>query len=335
MFNDHPFHSVGLLEKTDSSFVPKLEVFEILRKEKSVSSIQDTFLKRYGVQLSEKEAKEKAISSVQDTFLRRYGIQLSEAEATDLLNYSSKLDSLTPGLWIGKREVANLDAAELGGMSGDITGMGAQNVRQVALDLREGTNSSFEDLLVKLRKGEAEVTKEVSRIKGEFRETVTSTLRSRGFSDDLLEEVCSGDDCILVIKKNKPLSSQDQEALVRAFASKPKPTQFRLSFIPEGIEQASLRTNLAVDGELIEKSIRRLKTGIREGEISPEVFNDLTIATSMPTTRGSGKVDLIVGIGNQRNLSQKQRDILKEALEEALTEQDQTYEAGRIHFVSP
>ncbi len=53
----------------------------------------------------------------------------------------------------------------------------------------------------------------------------------------------------------KELTAQDQITLVSKFSSQENPSQYRLSIIPAGVKHSN-RTNLAVHGQLVEKTYK-------------------------------------------------------------------------------
>src|SRR5690606_12175335 len=95
---------------------------------------------------------------------------------------------------------------------------------------------------------------------------------------------------------------------VKAFASNKNPSQFRLSFVPENV-QKNERIQIATHGELFEKSVRK---NIKGSLIDSAFLKDITIASVMPATKGSGKVRLIFSSLEMKNLTRKQQDLIKE-----------------------
>lgn len=317
---DHPLAKANLTEAipgTGENTVA-LPVFEVIRKVKSPSRselevYQATYLSDTGVSLTHIQASERLMSvRLANELNTKFGSELLPAHAKELLNYSSSLDSLTPGLWVKERVSANLNEAKLGGMSGDVTGMGARNIRQVAYDIAKTTKGSAEEVLSSTRKGEQAVTQTFDEIKNNFKVTVKDVLDKRGIK---YSDPCSGDDCVMI--PSSKLSAKDENALVNAFAKQDNPSQYRLSFIPEGVSSAD-RTNLAVHGELVEKELRKRLIGVGEGKISYDKLSQITVATKMPKQIKSGDVGLILGVGKDSPLSKAEKELLESHLSSAV-----------------
>ncbi|EPZ50024.1 hypothetical protein M902_0867 [Bacteriovorax sp. BAL6_X] len=291
---NHPLAKVGLIERIDdqNTFVPTLEVFEVARKITGPSYARGEYLA--------------------NELNQRFGSKLSIQEGQDLMKYIKNLDSLTPGLWIKERVHANLNSAVSGGMSGDITGMGARNIRQVAFDILNNDKNSPSDIVKVTREGEVKVTKTFNQIKARFNNIVKDVLDERQIE---YTNACSGDDCVMI--PSKELTAKDQIALVSKFASQENPSQFRLSIIPAGVKQND-RTNLALHGELIEKHLRKILTGVDAGKINHSKLRNLTIATKMPTQIKKGKIDLIIGVKETHEFTNDEQILIEKALKESI-----------------
>ena len=317
---NHPLAKVGLIEKTKDkkSFVPTLEVFEVARKVSGPPSAQG--------------------EALANELNRRFGSKLSIQDGQELMSYIKNLDSLTPGLWIKERVNANLNDASLGGMSGDITGMGARNIRQVAFDILHTDKDSPSDIVKATRAGEEKVTKTFDQIKTRFNQIVKDVLDERQIE---YSNACSGDDCVMI--PSKELTAKDQIALVSKFASQENPSQYRLSIIPAGVKQSD-RTNLAVHGELVEKHLRKILTGVGDGKINHSKLKNLTIATKMPTQIKQGKVDLIIGVKEELQFTPREQVLIQKALKESIekvnnelgteaAEKSSNYSAGTMAWI--
>ncbi|WP_412471158.1 hypothetical protein [Halobacteriovorax sp. RT-2-4] len=291
---NHPLSRVGLIEKVGQSqnYIPTLEVFEVARKITGP-------LNGHGETLA-------------NELNRRFGSKLSIQDGQDLMNYIRNLDSLTPGLWLKQRVNANLNAASFGGMSGDITGMGARNIRQVALDILRTENQSPRDIIKATRAGEQQVTATFDQIKTKFNQIVKDVLDERQIE---YFDACSGDDCVMI--PSKQLTAKDEIALVSRFSAQENPSQYRLSFIPSGVKQSE-RTNLAVHGELVEKHLRKILTGIGDGKIPHSKLKNLTIATKMPSQINKGKIDLIIGVKERLEFTRQEQLLIQKALNDSV-----------------
>jgi len=342
----HPLARAGLTENIpgSSSQTVALPVFEVVRKIKSptrdeLKVFKSEYLKETGKEINYEDASALLSSRrLANELNTKFGSELSEQNARELLDYSTKLDSLTPGLWVKERVNANLNDAVNGGMSGDVTGMGARNIRQVAYDIAQTSDKSAAGIVDAARKGEQAVTKTFDDIKNNFKTTVKDVLDKRGIK---YSDPCSGDDCVMVPKSK--LKESDENALVNAFAKQSNPSQYRLSFIPEGVK-GSDRTNLAVHGELVEKELRKRILGVADGKIDHSKLSQLTIATKMPGKINDGGVGLILGVGENANLTSAERKILEtqlnsavkkvnEALAKEAPEKSFNYKAGSINWL--
>lgn len=344
--SNHPLAKAGLIDEIPGSKTKtvSLPVFEVVRKVKSptpqeLSVFKEEISKELGRDISSREANEILMGRrLANELNTKFGSQLSDTDAQELLSYSNGLDSLTPGLWVKERVSANLNDAVNGGMSGDVTGMGARNIRQVAYDIAQNPRSDASSVIDSTRKGEQAVTQTFDDIKQNFRTTVQDVLEQRGIK---YSDPCSGDDCVMIPKTK--LSNADENALVTAFAKQDNPSQYRLSFIPDGVK-GSDRTNLAVHGELVEKELRKRLIGVSNGKISYDKLSQITIATKMPGKINDGGVGLILGIGDNAKLTQADKDLISSALDGAVKKVNESlakeapgtnfsYGAGKIDWL--
>ena len=180
--------------------VLNLKAIEIIRKLPSPSSSEVSQLsKKYNGKLSSKDLEQELKSKELINQLKlKLGIKLETQDAIDILDYTKRLDGLTPGLWLKERVNANLNEATFGGMSGDITAMGARNIQRVGLDIANMKTNSAKEALSATRLGEELVTKQFDKIKDNFTTTVKRVLSQRGLKS---VTPCSGDDCIMIPTK--------------------------------------------------------------------------------------------------------------------------------------
>lgn len=246
---------------------------------------------------------------------KRYDLKLSTTEIENLHNYVKELNDLTPGLWIKKREFANLDNAQAGGLTADVTGMGAENIKQVAYDLAKlEANASAADAVKKIRLGEQEITSTFNSIKKDFDLTIRDVLQRKGIPHDI---VCSGDDCAVSVKEG--LTMIDQEEITRVFAAKKNPSQFRLSFIPPSVAKDD-RIQLATHGELIEKGLRKKIKGLSADSVDPNIVKQLTMATVMPSKLGDGPVQVIIAADKKLKLTKEQKENIEKICREIVND---------------
>lgn len=321
----HPLSKANLVETIPgtSKQTVSLPVFEVIRKVKAPTNeelavFKSEYLKETGEALNNRQAAQ-ALSSrrLANELETKFGAKLTPEQAQELFTYSNKLDSLTPGLWVKERVSANLNEANFGGMSGDVTGMGARNIRQVAYDLATQSDGDPAKVIAATRRGEQNVTQVFDDIKNNFKTTVKEVLDERGIG---FKDPCSGDDCVMIPEKQ--LSTADENALVEAFAKQGNPSQYRLSFIPKGVKGAD-RTNLAVHGELVEKELRKRLIGVSSSKIDQQKLSQLTMATRMPVQINEGNVQLVLGIGKETKLSAKERKLIEDALPAAIQKVNQ------------
>lgn len=277
-----------LLEKTASgAMIPKVGVFELLRKT-SASTDKDL--------AQELSAK--------------FGIRVSDEEAALLNRYYRQTDKFSPGLWMDERVMANLDSAEFGGFSVDFKGMGAKNIQQVASDLAQTSGQGLETTVARIRLGEEKVTRDFDRAKLDFQTTVNAQFTRLGIR---VQNRCSGDDCVSL--PSQALTKEQQREVVRALAnSVDKPADYRLSFIPENVP-ANLRTQLSVQGELIEKAMRSRLTGFGTNQLPSSLLDKIIFAIDMPKDLKTGRAKLIMDVHPGTTLDSRQLRLIHEEFE--------------------
>lgn len=278
-----------LMEKTSSGvLIPTQKVFEFMRKANLKDSSAD-FSK---------------------AFEKSFGVKLSDSEVAHLKNYFTEVDKFSPGLWMEERVLANLDEAAEGGFSADFKGMGARNIKQVAEDLASSYKKPLEESVDRIRKGEELVTKEFESAKGSYQNLVAQKLKGLGI--DVVNK-CSGDDCASI--PARALSSEEQRRVVEAIAtSTDTPANYRLCFIPPGVE-GKLRTQLSVQGELIEKGLRSAVTGFGDHLISPSRLDKVIFAVEMPKDLRTGSAKLVIQSNSKVQLTSKELALIQKEFE--------------------
>ncbi len=289
-----------LLSGNDTKKIPSIEVFEVLRKAKSLAPEELAAL-----------------------FQKRFNANLSSSTAKMLKDYADEVDQFSPGIWIEQRVVANLDDASQGGFSVDFKGMGARNVHQVAQDLMK--SESVDEAISNIRKGEGIVTEQFDSAKSGFQKLVSDSLSHFNIP---ITTKCSGDDCVSIPQAILP--DVAKEKMMDSIARTANPSGYRLSFIPPNVTQQS-RTELAVHGELIEKQVRKELTGYGAGRISPQLLDKITIALDMPAKLGDGEVRLLVKPAPGVDITQEQIKTIQEYLPQAVTKvnKEVSQETGR------
>lgn len=243
-----------------------------------------------------------------------HNINLTPTEASNINHYVHKLNNLTPGLWNEVRENANLDGAIYGGITGDVTGLGASNIRQVALDIASlDSKARTEDAIAKIRQGEVHVTKQFNDIKKNFELTMREVLQKRGIGHNVK---CSGDDCVVII--TEAIDTTQQHEIIRTFTKQANPSQYRMSFVPPNAPLKS-QTNIAVHGEMVEKELRQSLKGIGPDLIDPIIMRKLCFGMSMPNSLKSGPIELLISSANDVNLTKNQLELIKSKFNKAVT----------------
>lgn len=315
----HPLNKAGLTEEIEGTNTLTLNtsLFEIVRKvpkpsEDNVIATMKKYETKPGSNMNYEQAEYYLkVKNIQKQIKEKHGVELDESQAQQVLNYGENLDSLTPGLWTAKREFASLDKASHGGMSGDVTGMGAQNMKQVAKDLANSNNTTDpREALVAIREGEEKITGVFKDVKKDFEQTVERILRERKIP---FQTKCSGDDCVVIPEKE--LSLDDHRAMMKAFTQKDNPSQFRMSFIPRDVP-SNARSQLAVNGELVEKELRKLLTGVGQGKITKERLDQITMGTRMPKEWSDGAIDLLYT--SPTDISKEERELINKQFKEAV-----------------
>lgn len=279
----------------DGNTVPSLELIEVIRKnlDKTDSQIEQLLA---------------------NTFK---GANLDKKSVKALRDYTHSLKKFEPGIWNESRQLASLDEAANGGFSADFTGMGSHNLLQIAKDLADNQNN-ITKTVDKLRKGEESVTQMFDQRKQKFMQYAEEIYSDFNIP---VEKICSGDDCVVYPKKNLGISPAKQEELERAMLAKinssDAPNGFRLSFIPSGAQREA-RSELATQGELIEKQIRKKVYGTTSATIDVNIGQKTTIGIKMPKTLGKGKVKVL--IKTQGELTKNEIKIVKEKTLEAINE---------------
>lgn len=277
-----------LTTHANGAALPHLKVFEVLRK--NVNKSEPDLIK---------------------IFKEKFNVTITQKQAALFKNYYREVDSFSPGLWVEKRLVANLDEAKFGGFSADFKGLGATNIRQVAYDLSfKGEN--LEKSLTRIRVGESLVTTSFEKQKNRFQTLVAEELKRIGVG---VKTLCSGDDCVSL--PTRPLLHHEEEAIIKKLATSGAPDALRISFIKAGVKEAD-RTKLAVHGELIEKELRERVAGFTQNKMSPKELENIIIAVKMPLNINTGKVELILAGGKTTPLTSKQIKLLNDHLKSSI-----------------
>jgi|GEM_PF-2934856 len=268
-----------------SSYLPKREVFEILRKEKSPEDIQNV---------------------IEKTFNQKITLQ----QAQDLKTYATQVDSFSSGIYSAKRINATLDNANKGGISMDFAGMGAYNIRETALGLTRSKN--LDDALEQARKAEQTVTKVFKR-RMEDKIILIDNYLGKKKGHGSIDMKCSGDDCVAVLPSS--ISQKEQKELISRLSKTDAPSGLRVSFISPKITNAESRNMIATHGESLEKLTRKYL----QGQIPQTTLSKITLGVSMEGAEiGQGAARLLIG-NSQAKLGKAEHGQIKKAFEKALT----------------
>ncbi|HWU43106.1 MAG TPA: hypothetical protein VN132_06700, partial [Bdellovibrio sp.] len=266
------------------------DVFDIVRKnmgndQKISQAIQQRF----------------ALSRLPDETVRR------------LQSYVKATDEFSPGVFIPRREVANLNEAPMGGFTADVIGLGASNLKGTSEALARSKN--LDQVLVEARQAEQSVTKQFIEQKKYFEDAVKKSVDS-----GKLKTICSGDDCVAIAVK--PLSETDKKNILRNLADSPYSGKFRLAFVSEGVRDPLVRNTLSTHGESVEKLLRSALGTVME----PRKLKGLTFGLDMRTQNlNSGSVKLLIGEASEVRLTTQERNLIQKKFAEALQEFNQDF----------
>ncbi len=256
---------------------------------------------------------------IQSALIQRYGLKdISLKTVKDIESYAAKVDEFSPDLYIVKREVATLHEAPKGGISADMVGMGAQNLRSTADALVQAKNA--DEAIVQARAMERKVTEGFNEQKDGFQKVVADAVGA-----DRMKTICSGDDCVSIA--NSALNSEDKSKILQGLADQGYSSKFRLSFIPEGIPEASARTSLATHGETIEKMIQKNLSQ----EMEPGRMKGLIFGVDMQTTKlNEGPVKLLIGTSKDVNLTAAERVKIQESFQKSIEQMNQELQSQGV-----
>lgn len=248
---------------------------------------------------------------------QRYGLaRLSTEQVGVIRSYVRSADRFSPSLHVIRRDVATLEDADLGGFSIDFVGMGATNLQATANSLAGVT--SVDDAILRARAAEHEVT----ALFESRRTSVTEAARAV-FGAERVRTVCSGDDCVGLLRSG--LSSSERVRLANYLASQQDGSNVRLAFIPPGIPDRGARTVLATHGESLEKLLRANLVG----EIEPTRLRGLLFAVDVRSTDpGTGSMHLITGRPPHLRLSPTEQRAIDRAFQRSLEQLNQELFSG-------
>lgn len=244
---------------------------------------------------------------IKSALSQRYALsELSPATVKELQTYVKTSDEFSPGIFVPKREVAHLGEATKGGLSADVIGLGASNMKGTADALARSKN--LDQVLEETRKAEKAVTADFQAQKKYFEDVV-----GKSVDPGKLKTVCSGDDCVAIAAK--PLNETDKTKILSGLANSQYSGKFRLAFIEDGIADSTTRNMLSTHGESVEKLLRSSLGSVME----PRKLQGLTFGLDMRTqTLNSGAVKLLMGENAAVKLSVQERKLIEQKFSEAL-----------------
>jgi hypothetical protein len=203
--------------------IPRLEVFEVYRKATSPAD----FARR-----------------LQEST----GQSITASSAQSIMNYLKSVDEWSTGLLIvEERQSVTFAGSKHNGVTIDVSGMGALNLRELAAAMAGETDVM--SAMPKARAAERSATEIFERNKAAIVEAARASLRAKGIEADIR---VSGDD-IIVLPTNRALDSEALAALHEAVATSPSSSNVRISAVSAGAAGAD---TLAVSGESLEKAVR-------------------------------------------------------------------------------
>ncbi|WP_415063007.1 hypothetical protein [Bdellovibrio sp.] len=249
---------------------------------------------------------------ISQALTKRFALsELPRSTVMKIQDYVKATDSFSPGIHIASREVAHLNDAAQGGLSADIIGLGAANLKGTAEALASAKN--VDQALELTRTAEKAVTQSFKDQKKYFEEVIR-----RSVSQGKLKTLCSGDDCVSVAVS--PLNEAEKTKILAGLADSKYSGGYRLAFIPEGVAAAETRNALATHGESMEKILRKTLGASME----PRKLQGLTFGVDMKTQKlNQGSVKLLIGEAPGVRLTEKDRVLIERTFRQAVEELNQ------------
>ncbi|MGZ3769907.1 MAG: hypothetical protein ACXVCP_03290 [Bdellovibrio sp.] len=236
----------------------------------------------------------------------RFGLShVPEKTVETLQRYVKEADEFSPGLYIAKREYANLNDAVHGGLSADIIGLGGANLKGTAEALAKRT--TVEKVIQSTRLAEKQVTKNFLEQKKTFEKIVEKAAPGK------FKTTCSGDDCVSIAIA--PLSELDKKKILAGLSETKYSGAYRIAFVPHGVVEAESRNILATHGEGVEKVLRKSLSS----KMEPNRLKGLTFGVDMQGQNlNSGGIKLLIGKSRDLNLSSSEKELIQKKFQEAV-----------------
>ncbi len=265
-----------LMETVNGKRVPRLEVFEAFRK----SSSPEQFVKK---------VKEST------------GATLTNQTAVSIMNYLKSVDEWSTGLLlVEERQSVTFAGSKYNGLTIDISGMGALNLRDLAAAL--AGEKTVAGAMPKARAAERSATRTFEANKKAIMDSVQASLRERSIAAEVR---ASGDD-IIVIPTNKAFDQDALSSLHRAIATSSSSSNVRISAVSTGVRAAD---EIAVQGESLEKAVRGATAGTVQNQ---------NAYTMMVTSSADGKPRLQIEARDGSVVPQTIQDVYQNAFREEL-----------------
>jgi hypothetical protein len=254
------------------------------------------------------------IGKAQAALKNRFGLsQLSTESVQRMRNYVTSVNSFSPGIHIGEREIANLDAATFGGLSADMAGMGSQNQRATAMALAGSRN--LEEALKKTRQAEQAVTAQFLAQQKAFREIMTDVVGA-----NRIKTICSGDDCVAI--PLQALSEREKQQMLEKLSGAGYASKFRLSFVGQEVSAPAIRNQLSVHGESVEKLLRKNLSS----KMDPNKLKGIIFGVDMKTGKlNEGPVKLLTASHPDVRLTKADQKLIEEEFYRALLQMKSGY----------
>lgn len=235
----------------------------------------------------------------------RFGIKsVQDTTIKSMQDYVGSVDKFVSGLQIKERAFVSLADAHHGGMTADMLGLGASNLRETALAMKN--SKTADEVIAKSRLAERKVTAEFKTKVEKFDDAMISALGEGNF-----KKICSGDDCVSVPKST--LSDSDKSKVINEIAK--KDLKLRMSFVAPDIRDIDARNLLGNHGEGVEKVFRKLVAA----KVDPKLLDQLIFGIDMRTTVvNEGSLRLFVGKNSNVALSTQDKVKLEQSFFEAV-----------------
>jgi len=247
------------------------------------------------------------LDNAKQELANRFGITtIPDKTIQNMSEYVKYVDKFSPGIHVRERLSASLDDALHGGITADMVGLGAKNLKATAEALKDSKN--LNNAIDLSRLNEKAVTKGFEEKKAAFSEALSDS-----FGKERIKTICSGDDCVVI--PNFQLSSNDKQKLLNTLAEKGYSSDFRISFVAPKIEQTLVRNQLGNHGEGIEKILRKNLSQSME----PNLLKRLTFGIDMQTSElNQGKIKLFIGNPNNSKLKPAEMKQIENAFNQSI-----------------